>query len=84
MTFNNGTKRVIFYEMFGEQNTYSRVFQINPLEYTSFEQQTLLLYIYNSEIDFILSVINVDMTIMSRTILQYYYKIYPFSYPTHT
>ena len=53
LTFDHRAKRVLFCEMLSEQNTYSRVFQINPLEYTTFEQWTFLLYIDNSKIDFI-------------------------------
>ena len=55
LTFDNRAKRVIFYEMLSKQNTYSRVFQINPLEYTTFEQRPLLLYINKSASDFIMS-----------------------------
>ena len=38
LTFDNRAKRVIFYEMLSKQNTHSRVFQMSPLEYTTFEQ----------------------------------------------
>lgn len=46
-------KVIVLWEMLSQQANDLKVFQINPLRYTSIEQRTLLRYVDSSKIDFI-------------------------------